>query len=154
MKRKNGRLTIGMKRYIGLFDLICSVQRQYSISLYACCLVFSIISSAGTIVYCRNHFNAYINLSFLLQPEWTWYSYPCHWKSLYICEAEMVTTAADIAQNKEEFKRNKAEILKHWNRNKDGPPPKFTLKRGTDYGASLHYGLERVISETFFVLAS
>ena len=66
----------------------------------------------------------------------------------------MVTTAADIAQNKEEFKRNKAEILKHWNRNKDGPPPKFTLKRGTDYGASLHYGLERVISETFFVLAS
>ena len=60
----------------------------------------------------------------------------------------MVTTAADIAQNKEEFKRNKAEILKHWNRNKDGPPPQYTLKRGTGLRLLMVYN---VLMHTSFV---
>ena len=67
-----------------------------------------------------------------LQPEWTWYSYPCHWKSLFICEAEMVTSEEQKQKNKEKFRTHKKEILDYWDKVKKTPKgrdkSKFSLR--------------------------
>jgi len=48
------------------------------------------------------------------EPEWTWYSYPCHWKSLYICEVEMETSTEDRKRNKALYADNRKKIQHQW----------------------------------------
>jgi len=61
------------------------------------------------------------------EPEWTWYSHPCHWRSLFICEAEMDTDDDDVQKNKMEFTRNQKEIHRYWEKNGGADPTPRSL---------------------------